>query len=487
MPSKNNRKKYILMSREKNLVKNTLIITIGKVCTQMITFFLLPLYTGILSTEEYGVVDLLNTLVSLMLPIVTFQVEQAVFRELIEVRNNNKEKTKIISTAIITVICQCILYLILFALISPFINNNYKIFLATNVITNIFLSLFQQVARGFGENKRYAISSFLSAFFVIVFNVLFLVVFKLGANGMLLGTMSGQLVAILYLFISLKLYNFIRIKEYKKDLIKKLWKYSIPLIPNAISWWVFNASDRVIVTALLGVDQNGILAASLKFSSVFITFYNIFNISWTESISVAINDKDIQTYFNKIFNVIINLFTAMAIGIISCIPFVFPIMINEKFADGFGLVPISIIASLFNVVVGLISVVYVAKKNTKAIANTSVVSAVVNIIVHLALIKFVGLYAAVISTFASFFVMSIYRMIDINKKYFNIKIEKKLILKFIPVLTIILILYYLRNPYLNVLSLLIAIAFAWNINKDSCNLLLGFFRKKFSRGSKKNE
>ena len=127
------------MSREKNLAKNTIIITIGKVCTQLITFFLLPLYTGILSTEEYGIVDLLNTLVSLMLPIITFQVEQAVFRELIEVRNNNKEKTKIISTTVITVISQCILYLILFAIISHFINNNYKLFLATKVITNIFL------------------------------------------------------------------------------------------------------------------------------------------------------------------------------------------------------------------------------------------------------------------------------------------------------------------------------------------------------------
>ena len=129
------------MSREKNLAKNTIIITIGKVCTQLITFFLLPLYTGILSTEEYGIVDLLNTLVSLMLPIITFQVEQAVFRELIEVRNNNKEKTKIISTTVITVISQCILYLILFAIISPFINNNYKLFLATNVITYIFITI----------------------------------------------------------------------------------------------------------------------------------------------------------------------------------------------------------------------------------------------------------------------------------------------------------------------------------------------------------
>ena len=76
------------MEREKSLVKNTIILSIGNLFTKLITFFLLPLYTAILSTEEYGIVDLLNTLVSLLLPIVTFQIEQAVFRYLIE----NREK-----------------------------------------------------------------------------------------------------------------------------------------------------------------------------------------------------------------------------------------------------------------------------------------------------------------------------------------------------------------------------------------------------------
>ncbi len=466
------------MSREKSLAKNTIIITIGKICTQLITFFLLPLYTGILSTEEYGTVDLLNTLISLLLPIVTFQVEQALFRALIEVRNNEDSKKKIISSGVITVIFQCIIYLIIFSLISPFINNNYKFFLATNVVTYIFLSLFQQIARGLGDNKKYAICSFISALFTIIFNILFLVVIKLGAYGMLLGTMSGQLIASLYIFISVKLYKYIKVNEYKKDIIKKLWKYSIPLIPNAISWWIFNASDRVIATTFLGVDQNGILAASLKFSSVFIAFYNIFNMSWTESISIAINDRDVENYFNKMFNIILNLFTAMGVGMIACMPFIFPIMINDKFGDGYGLVPISIIASLLNVVVGLISVVYVAKKNTKAIANTSVISAIINIIVHLTLIKFVGLYAAVISTFVSFFIMSIYRVIDINKKYFRIKINKSLITKTIIVLIIVGPLYYINNLYLNILSLIISIIFAFNINKNSINIILNFIKIK---------
>ena len=469
------------MSREKNLAKNTIIITIGKICTQLITFFLLPLYTGILSTEEYGTVDLLNTLVSLLLPIVTFQVEQAVFRELIEVRGKKDKESKIISSAVITVMFQCIVYLIIFALISPFINNHYKFFLATNVVANIFLSLLLQIARGFGDNKKYAFASFISALSTIVFNVLFLVVIKLGANGMLLGTMLGQIVATIYLFISLKLYKYLKVKDYKKEVIKSLWKYSLPLIPNAISWWVFNASDRVIASAFLGVDQNGILAASLKFSAVYITFYNIFNMSWTESISIAIKDDDVSDYFNKMFNIVLRLFTAMAVGMIACMPFVFPIMINEKFSAGYGLIPISIVGSLFNVVVGLISVIYVAEKNTKAIASTSIVSAVINIIVHLVLIKFIGLYAAVISTFVEFFVMSIYRRMDAGERYFKIKMDMKFIIQSLIGLIFVFISYYINNIYLNAFVVLFAVLFAIYINKDSFDIIFKLFTKKLKR------
>ena len=81
------------------------------------------------------------------------------------------------------------------------------------------------------------------------------------AEGMLLGTIMGQSVCILYLFFSLNLYKYIRIQKFDKNSSKRLLKYSIPLIPNSISWWIFNASDRVIVSAILGVAQNGILSA----------------------------------------------------------------------------------------------------------------------------------------------------------------------------------------------------------------------------------
>ena len=472
------------MDREKSLLKNTLIITIGRICTQMITFFLLPLYTTLLSTEEYGIVDLLNTFVSLLLPIITLQVEQAVYRELIEERKNENKKREIISNSFFTVTIQIIIYLIIFMLILPIINNKYKYFLATNVVAHIFSSLFMQIARGLGENKKYAIASFLSALFTTVFNIIFIAKLNLGAQGMLLGIVLGQILCATYSFITLKLYKYIEFKQCNKNVIKRMWRYSAPLIPNAISWWVFNASDRVIVSAILGVSFNGLLSAATKFSTVYITMYNIFNISWTESISLHINDVDIKDYFKKMFNIVLSLFTAIAVGMIAVMPFVYPLMINQKFNGGYCIVPILIIASLFNVMVGLISVIYVAKRNTRAIANTSLISAIINIVVHLILIKYIGLYAAAVSTFIAFFAMSVYRLYDIKKQYFKIQVERKLVFSGLISLIIVCITYYINNLYLNIISFIYAVVFAIILNRKSIQNITSLLKNKIEKISK---
>lgn len=469
------------MSREGTLIKNTAIITIGKICTQLITFFLLPLYTSLLSTQEYGIIDLLNTLVSLLVPIVTLQIEQGIFRDLIEVRGNKEKETKIISTGLIVVSVQMLGYLLLYVCMSGFIHNDYKVYLVLNILVYSFASVFLQVARGFGNNRVYATASFLSALSTILSNVIFLLVFHMRAEGMLLGTIMGQSVCILYLFFSLNLYKYIRIQKFDKNSSKRLLKYSIPLIPNSISWWIFNASDRVIVSAILGVAQNGILSAASKFSTVYITFYNIFNISWMEAVSLHIHDKDINEFFNRTFNVALRFFVAMGMGIIACMPFAYPLLLHEKFRDGYVLVPILIVASLFNVVVGLISVIYVAKKNTKAIANTSFVSAILNITIHLILIRYVGLYAAAISTLASFFIMSIYRLYDINKHYFKIQINHKFLIFTVLVASFILVCYYVSNWKLQVIALVVSICYAVIVNKNMLGFIVRLLKQKMGR------
>lgn len=469
------------MDREKELVKNTAIITIGKICTQLITFFLLPLYTSILTTEEYGVVDLLNTLVLLLVPIVTFQIEQAVFRYLVDNRNNEEQKNKIITTVIISVFLQIIIYMIVFAIVSPLIGNKYKYFLATNVIASIISSIMLQIARGLGDNKKYATGSFITAFVTIIFNILFLVVFKFGAYGMLMATLIGNLTAGIYVFFTKNIYKYIKKRNFEFKLLKDLWKYSCPLIPNAISWWVFNSSDRIIVTSILGISMNGILAAANKFSGVFITIYNIFNMTWTESATLHINDYDKEKFFNNTINTMLKLFSCICLGIIACMPFVFPLIINEKFAEAYNQIPILMVASLFNIIIGLLSVVYVAKKDTKSIAKTSVISAIINIVINIVLIKFIGLYAASISTLVAYLIMAVNRYIDVRKRYMKIEIDKRLMLTTIIAIITISIVYYINNIYINIIALIFIIIYSYKMNIKSVKFIKNMVMSRVKR------
>ena len=114
------------MSRGKELVKNTAIVAIGKVCTKFLSFFLLPFYTAVLSTEDYGIVDLFNTYVSLLLPIIVFQIEDALFRFSIDVRGDKEGERRVISTAICFCTFQSIVFTAVFLVIQTWLDIPYK-------------------------------------------------------------------------------------------------------------------------------------------------------------------------------------------------------------------------------------------------------------------------------------------------------------------------------------------------------------------------
>lgn len=465
-------------NREKNFLRSTLIITVGKVCTQLITFFLLPLYTSLLSTEEYGTVDLLNTLVSLLLPIITLQLELAAFRYLTENRNNFEISKKIISTSILIVTLIIVAFLAICGIASQFINNEYKFYLIINVIAHVFCSIFLQYSRGLGDNKNYAIGSFLSATTTVLFNVLFLVVFKFRVIGMLLGTFLGQLFGVIYLFLSLKLYRYISIKSYDKKTKNILLKYSVPLIPNGLSWWIFGVSDRVIVSIVLGLSSTGLLSVGNKFPSVITYIYNIIYLSLSENIIVYSKDKDISNYYNKMFNVILNFFIIITIMLIACMPFIFNIMINESYNGAYNIIPILSIANIFNVTVSMLGIVYTVNNDTKAVANTSIVSAIINIIVHISLIKFIGLYAAAISTLASYVIMAIYRLYTTRKKYFCINIDKKMLFINGILMVMSVIIYYLNINIVSVFNIILSGFILFIVNKKYLNIIIKLLKNK---------
>lgn len=460
------------MSRERKLVKNTAIVALGQIGTKFISFFLLPLYTAVLSTEEYGTVDLLNTYVSLLIPIIFLQMDQAIFRFLIDHRKDNEEKTKLISTVFFTVALHAILYLIVFGIVGNFIHNPYKYFLATNVVTSMFSSMLLQTSRGLGDNVAYSLGSLVSGAGTIVLNIIFIVVFRWGAYGMLFATMLANILCMIFVFFKLKVYKYLSLMAWNKSILNSIWKYSIPLVPNALSWWIINASDRTIISQFLGIAANGVYSASNKFSAIIITVFSIFNMTWTESASMYIKDNDSSEYFSNIINVTIKLFTSICLLVIAIMPFSFSFFITgSSFAEAYMQIPILLIATLFNIIVSLLGSIYVALKKSNEIAKTSIYSAIINIVINILLIRYIGLFAASISTLLAYLSMSIYRYIDVQK-YVRIKIDFTYVIIILPLIILVLFTYYLNNMVLCFVSLLLTLSLGLYFNKNILRQIL---------------
>lgn len=264
-----------------------------------------------------------------------------------------------------------------------------------------------------------------------------------------------------------------------------MYKYSMPMIPNSISWWIVNASDRTIISSLISVSANGIYSVANKFSGIFITIYNLFNLSWTESASMHINDDDRDKFFSNTINNMFKFFSSICIGIIACLPLIFSQLVKGNYMEAYLYIPILMVATLFNVVVGLYSVIYIAKKETKEVAKTSVMAAIINIVINLLLVKKIGLYAAAFSTAIAYFAMMIFRYFDV-KKYINIKIKMSIIISIVAMLIVTIVSYYIKNMILSCLVLLVTIIYAIAINKAFIMEFIKVINKKL-KGSNKNE
>lgn len=471
-------------SKKRELAKNTIILAVGKICTQFISFCLLPLYTSVLDTTQYGIVDVVNTYTSLLVPVITLQLESAIFRFLIDKRDDDRGKTQIVTNALSCCFVQILIALVIFVIICNIWTIEYELLIAFNILAVIFSNLSLQIARGLGDNFAYAIGSFIAAITTIIFNIIFLTVFKMGAAGMLLSTVIANLLCTIFIMFKDKVYKYISVRTISKNQSKKLLKYSIPLVPNGLSWWVINASDRVIITHFLSVAANGIYAISNKFSGVFIGIYYIFDKSWSESASINIEKPDASEFFTETINTMLKLFASVCLGIIAAMPFVFPIMINEQYAESYQYIPILMVATLFNVIVSLISVVYIAKKLTKEIAKTSAIAAVVNIVVNIILIKIIGIYAAALSTLIAFVAMAIYRYIDVQR-YLKIIISKKLIISLTIAFAIVIAVYYINNILLHIITFLAVIVFAIILNykflKSVIKIILNKYKNIINR------
>lgn len=469
------------MNQKKQLVKNTIIIAIGKLSTQIISYILLPLYTAKLSPSEYGTYDFICTVSLFLCPIITLLMEESMFRFLIDAISKN-EKKKIISQTVIYTFLGTIIFIPLAVLILN-ISTEYTgalIFaFIVFVISNIFIGLSNALARGLSKIKLYSFSNFILGIGTIILNIIFIVFLKAGAEGLLWANSIANIATALVIFYKLKLWKFIG--KYDKPLMKEMVKYSVPLVPNSISWNIINMSDRIILTQILGAASNGIYAMASKFPNIISVVYGYFYTAWKESAARISKENNKNKYYNSIYHDMKRLLFSVTICLIAVMPFAFPILINKTYDEAYIYIPIIMIATYYSNLSSYFGGIFSAYKDTKIMGTTTIGAAIINLIIDLLLVRTIGIYAACISTLIADLIIYIYRKNKL-KKY--IKLRE---LKFLgPCIIMIIICFAYYTKYmsfvpnilywiLNIISLLIAITYSivnnYNLIKPILNKL----------------
>lgn len=455
------------MSKSNELIKNTVIVTLGKISTQTISFFLLPLYTSRIPTNEYGDYDYIVTIAAFALPIVTMLMEESMFRFLIDAKDK-EEKRSIISQTFLYSLASAIFISIIFFIVSFIIQYEFAFSMWFYSIALLSTALSNALSRGEGKIALYSVSNFVASVSTIVLNLIFILGFHWGAKALISSIVVANMFASSMVFAILKVWKLIDVRRWNPALLKMMMKYSFPLVPNTISWSIINTSDRLVIMNVLGASANGLYSIAYKFPYIINSFYSYFIIAWRESSAKMVRDGDL-TSLNRIYRSSTLILFSITICMITGIRLVYPFFINENYYSSVEYVPIIAVSVFYISIAGFYGGVFTAYKDTSILGKTSLSAAIINVFIDIVLIRSIGIFAAAISTFVSSYFLYMYRKIKIRK---YVKMQDEINVVFPIVFSVALALFYYNNQSMTILAFVISAIASTIINWKTINAML---------------
>lgn len=412
-------------SRKKYLFKNTIIFTIGGLGTKLIAFFLVPLYTKYLSTSQFGIVDLVVTICTILVPIISFNIGEAIMRFSLD---KNADYDSIMRIGWLFTGISVFLGTISIPVLSLF--ESLRTFGILIGLYSISLGLYQIAIcnlRGKELLMQYSIVNIINTFLIAVLNIVFWVYLEMGVNGYFVSYISANLLTAILAFVLGNAFSALKIGKVDVSLLKQMVRYSFFLIPTSLMWWITNSSDRLMVSTMIGVSANGIYAVSYKLPNMISSLTAIFNQAWSYSAIREVGSKDENAYTNVVYNRLFSLMI-LSTGLLTVVlkPFLW-VYVDRPYYSAWKYIPYLVIGSIFMTQATFLSTAYTVHKNSKGFLISGAVGAITNIILNLLLIPMLGVTGASLATCVSYLAVFVYRIID-TRKYITIEPINKLLL-----------------------------------------------------------
>ena len=393
-------------SKYKTLFKNVGLLTISNMSSKILVFLLVPLYTSVLTTEEYGTYDLVVTSIQLLFPILTLNIVDAVMRFSMR-QDLPVEKVASIGMAFILKslpIVIALLFIIhkfnIFPQITPFV-----LFAFFYYLFYVLNQYFIQLAKGCEKVKDMAIAGIISTVTMIAFNLICLLILKLGLFGFFFANTLSLALSVLYLAVRLNIFNMLKFSIKDKVLKKEMLKYCIPLITVALSWWVNTSASKYIVSAMCGVAANGLLSVAYKIPNILSVIQGIFTQAWQISAIKENDSKDARKFYSGTFEYFNMGLVFVCATLVLFVKIIAKILFAKDFYNAWEFVPFLVVASVFNAAAGYLGAILAAEKKSNSMAKAAIGGALVNIVLGAILVYLMGIQGAAIATMIASFVI----------------------------------------------------------------------------------
>ncbi|MBQ5329779.1 MAG: lipopolysaccharide biosynthesis protein [Oscillospiraceae bacterium] len=412
------------MNKYKKLLGNTLVFGVGQVLSKLIGFFLVALYTHFMTETEYSRSDVIYQSINVLLPLVTFQMSDAVIRFGMDKEYDPRKVFTCANAALL-------LGMTLFMLFTPLVASTkalgeYTFLLFVACYFSCFRQITSQFVRARGYVKLFMADGVVAVVNQLIFNLIFIAALRMGVTGYVLSIILSDAISMVWLYILAGLGRFSDTRFFSFSLLKEMLRFSAPLIPTYILWWITSASDRFFVIEMVGDTENGIYSVAYKLPTLLMLVTTMFYQAWQMSSIEERNSRGIGKFYETVFGAYSSLIFMAAAGIILLVkPLTAVITPQDDPSKHFDLAylytPILVVSMVFQCFCQFLSSVYTTKKKSLNSLYTAIVAAAANIILNFALIPRIEVYGAAIATAFSYFACFGVRVFDVRKLiYFKV-------------------------------------------------------------------
>ena len=402
------------------LLGNTLVFALGGLAVKAVSLVLMPLYTTALTAGEYGTAELLNSAIEIVLPLLSAGVVEALYRFSID---DDVPKDELFANSLLVLGGGGLCTGVLCALGSVLWNMEHAGSFFVLFCSVCLFKATTQLARGLGHVRRFVAYGLINALAMVVSTYLLLVRARLGVEGYLWSFAIGYLVGGLAAFLGSGEYRLLAPFRLDRALLRRMLVYSLPLVPNLLSWWLVSVSGRYVVLWGSGVVAAGLFTAASKMPALVNIVASVFQQAWQYSTAREIDSPDRGAFFGVVMRGY-SLATLTVAGLVIALnrP-ISRVMLQAEFAEGWRYVPLLMLVASFGVISIFFESFYQALKNSGVLMASTALGAVVNVILGVALVPFMGPWGAGLAGAVAYMLVLVVRARDLGRRI-NLPIDR---------------------------------------------------------------